>query len=109
MKATQTHRNVNVKTTVRLEDAEPVTLLDGSTVWPVELQVEYWSMTPHEVANGCAWQLMAHCAKKNGTRGKAERDVREWDFQDSASSQDVTPSWLPELVAKYAPKDLASV
>jgi hypothetical protein len=109
VKYSEKSRNSEVKTTIVLENADPVTLLDGATVWPTELRVTYWAS---DGKSGCVWSLMTHRARKDGTRGKVTREIGSHDFLSWLGRDrgpDLTPEWLPLLVGEYEPEDLVNV
>lgn len=102
MRHRQEAREAVVKAVIRLDEVEPTPLLDGRIVWPVELRVDYGShySKPH-------WRLLCHLSKKDGTRGQRAVEIHYFDFTNY--KQDITPAWLPALIAEYAPRDLGNV
>lgn len=109
MKEKETEREVRVKVKVKLETEDPIKLLDGSNVYPIELRAQYWYVLGGSPSN--YWSLLVEKCKKDGSRGKATTEIGSYNFRDGhgKNAHDITPDWLLSLVAKYAPRDMTSI
>lgn len=107
MKHTQSSRDVTSIIVVDLEDVEPVALVDGRTVFPAQFRITYRTF---DGQSWVWWAVMANPPKKDGTPGKAVREILDFHFRSGygPTSQDLTPAWIAELIEHYRPADMES-